>query len=192
MPIDRHAGRHEPTYGMPPAPADEPPASAEQQLPAWLQDVIAQSNREAALRREAQLEQPEQPDSATRTAAGRPAMGDAKRTHRVGISLSADELEAWRHLAEVDGRGSVARWARERVMSSLALRELGHSELGGELAGLRADLGRVGNNLNQIARALNVAERGGPEGPSAGDLLSAIEATRAELAEIRAWTRGAS
>lgn len=189
MPIDRHAGHPEPPYGTPPAPADEPAAPAEQQLPAWLQDVIAQSNREAALRREAQHEQPA---SATRKGAGRPAMGDAKRTHRVGISLSADELEAWRHLAEADGRGSVARWARERVMSSLALRELGHSELGGEVAGLRADLGRVGNNLNQIARALNVAERGGPEGPSSAELLSAIEATRAELAEIRAWTRRAS
>lgn len=189
MPIDRHAGHPEPAHELPPAAADEPAAPAEQQLPAWLQDVIAQSNREAALRREAQLEQP---DSAPRTTAGRPAMGDAKRTHRVGISLSADELDAWRHLAEADGRGSVARWARERVMSSLALRELGHSELGGEVAGLRADLGRVGNNLNQIARALNVAERGGPEGPSSAELLSAIEATRAELAEIRAWTRRAA
>ncbi|MGP5099535.1 plasmid mobilization relaxosome protein MobC [Brachybacterium alimentarium] len=189
MPIDRHPGRTDPVYGMPPAPADEPPAPAEQELPAWLQDMIEQSNREVELRREVQLEQS---DSSSRKGVGRPAMGDAKRTYRVGISLSADEMEAWRYLAEVDGIGSVARWARERVMSSLALRELGHSELGGEVAGLRADLGRVGNNLNQIARAVNVAERGGPEGPSTAELLSAIDATRAELAEIRAWTRRAS
>lgn len=58
------------------------------------------------------------------------------------------------------------------------------------MSALRADLARVGNNLNQIARALNVAERGGPEGPATADVLAAVDATRAELAAIRAWTRG--
>lgn len=120
--------------------------------------------------------------------AGRPARGDAKRTRRVGLSLSADELEQWEQAAAEDGTGSVARWARERVASTLG--RPGASVTGGEVSALRADLARVGNNLNQIARALNVAERGGPEGPATADVLAAVDATRAELAAIRAWTRG--
>lgn len=119
--------------------------------------------------------------------AGRPARGAAKRTRRVGLSLSVDELEQWEQAAAEDGSGSVARWARDRVASTLGQ---GFSATGGEVAALRADLARVGNNLNQIARALNVAERGGPEGPATAEVLAAVDATRAELAAIRAWTRG--
>lgn len=124
-----------------------------------------------------------------RRGAGRPAMGEAKRTHRVGISLSDDEHAAWSAAAEAEGAGSLARWARERVTSALALAQLGHSDLGGEVAALRADLGRVGNNLNQVARALNLAECGGSEGPAPGEVLAVVDAARAQLAEIRAWTR---
>ncbi|GEM_PF-3423061 len=124
----------------------------------------------------------------SRRRAGRPARGDAKRTRRVGLSLSVDELEQWERAAAEDGSGSVARWARERVASTLG--RPGASVTGGEVAALRADLARVGNNLNQIARALNVAERGGPEGPATAEVLAVVEATRAELAAVRAWTRG--
>lgn len=119
--------------------------------------------------------------------AGRPARGAAKRTRRVGLSLSADELEQWEQAAAEDGTGSVARWARDRVASTLG--RPGSSATGAEVAALRADLARVGNNLNQIARALNVAERGGPEGPATAEVLAAVDATRAELAAVRAWTR---
>lgn len=121
----------------------------------------------------------EQPAAAPeRPRAGRPTAGPAKREHRVGLSLSDVEHAAWSAAAKDAGVGSLARWARERVTSSLTLAHLGHS-----------DLGRVGSNLNQIARALNVAERGGPDGPTPGEALDAIGAVRAQLAEIRAWTR---
>ncbi|MGP5641566.1 plasmid mobilization relaxosome protein MobC [Brachybacterium tyrofermentans] len=179
MPTDPHPERAEPARGSA-STTGEQPASGEQELPDWLRDAIAQSNREARC---------EQADLSPRKSAGRPARGDAKRTHRVGISLSADELEVWHHLAQTSGRGSVARWARERVMSSIALQELGHSDVGGEVAGLRADLGRVGNNLNQIARALNTAERSGADGPTSGEVLTAVAVAREQLAEIREWTR---
>ncbi|MGP5387989.1 MULTISPECIES: plasmid mobilization relaxosome protein MobC [Brachybacterium] len=182
MPTDSHPERAELARGNA-STTGEQSASGEQELPDWLRDAIAQSNREA--RRE-------QADPSLRKSAGRPARGDAKRTHRVGISLSADELEAWQHLAQTSGRGSVARWARERVTSSISLHELGHSDVGGEVAGLRADLGRVGNNLNQIARALNTAERGGADGPGNADVFAAVDAAREQLAAIREWTRGQS
>lgn len=140
-----------------------------------------------ALSATAAEEQPAAPP--TRPRAGRPTAGPAKREHRVGLSLSDVEHAAWSAAAKDAGVGSLARWARERVTSSLALAHLGHSDLGGEVAALRADLGRVGSNLNQIARALNVAERGGPDGPTAREALDAIEAVRAQLAEVRTWTR---
>ncbi|MGP9604919.1 plasmid mobilization relaxosome protein MobC [Brachybacterium sp. AOP42-C2-15] len=183
MPTGPHPERAEPARGNASTTAGGQPASGEQELPDWLRDAIAQSNREA--RRE-------QADPSPRKSAGRPARGDAKRTHRVGISLSADELEVWQHLAQTAGRGSVARWARERVTSSIALHELGHSDVGGEVAGLRTDLGRVGNNLNQIARALNTAERGGADGPTSDEVFAVVAAAREQLAEIREWTRGQS
>ena len=78
------------------------------------------------------------------------------------------------------------------MTSSISLHELGHSDVGGEVAGLRADLGRVGNNLNQIARALNTAERGGADGPGNADVFAAVDAAREQLAAIREWTRGQS
>ena len=120
--------------------------------------------------------------------AGRPARGDAKRTHRVGLSLSADEHAQWAACAAEDGSSSVARWARDRVASTLGQGAFA-TPGSGEVAALRADLNRAGNNLNQIARALNVAERGGPEGPSLAEVADTLEQMRRELATIRAWTR---
>nr|WP_255256094.1 plasmid mobilization relaxosome protein MobC [Arthrobacter sp.] len=50
----------------------------------------------------------------------------------------------------------------------------------GEVARLRADLGRVGSNLNQLVRAVN----SGQTVPST-ELLAAVQATREELARVR-------
>lgn len=124
---------------------------------------------------------------------GRPARGDAKRTHRVGLSLSADEFEGWSAFAQLDGYSSLARWARDRVNGTLnqaLLHRLGATKGMSDAARLRGDLAKVGSNLNQVARALNVAERGGPGGPSVSEVLAAVDATRRELAAVRAWTRG--
>ena len=69
-------------------------------------------------------------------------------------------------------------WARERLLELLATEPT--PGVGVEVARLRADLGRVGSNLNQLVRAVN----SGQAVPSA-ELLDAVEATREELARVR-------
>ncbi|MGA7205270.1 MAG: plasmid mobilization relaxosome protein MobC [Specibacter sp.] len=106
--------------------------------------------------------------------AGRPAAQNP-RTRRVSMSLTEEEHAAWTAAAE--GRG-LSAWARDQVAAQL---EAEHPRGGGaEVAKLRADLGRVGSNLNQLVRAVNSGHA-----PSSPELLEAVQATREELARVR-------
>jgi hypothetical protein len=105
---------------------------------------------------------------------GRPTV-ENPRTKRVSLSLSDEEHETL--VAAAEGR-RVSVWARERLLESLAKDPTSGS--GAEVARLRADLGRVGSNLNQLVRAVN----SGQTVPSA-ELLDAVQATREELARVR-------
>lgn len=105
---------------------------------------------------------------------GRPTV-ENPRTKRVSLSLSDHEHEA---LVAAAGGRRVSVWARERLLESLAA---GPAQGAGvEVARLRADLGRVGSNLNQLVRAVN----SGQTVPST-ELLDAVQATREELARVR-------
>ncbi|MGP5652977.1 plasmid mobilization protein [Glutamicibacter sp. 287] len=105
---------------------------------------------------------------------GRPTV-EHPRTKRVSLSLSDQENET---LAAAAGGRRVSVWARERLLESLAT-DLTPGA-GVEVARLRADLGRVGSNLNQLVRAVN----SGQTVPSA-ELLAAVQATREELVRVR-------
>lgn len=105
---------------------------------------------------------------------GRPP-AEHPRTKRVSLSLSDQEHEA---LVAAAGSRRVSVWAREVLLEKLDTSEASH--IPGEVARLRADLGRVGSNLNQLVRAVN----SGQTVPSA-DLLDAVQATREELARVR-------
>lgn len=105
---------------------------------------------------------------------GRP-MVEHPRTKRVSLSLSDQEHET---LVAAAGGRRVSVWARERLLESLATDPAPGT--GVEVARLRADLGRVGSNLNQLVRAVN----SGQTVPSA-ELLAAVEATREELVRVR-------
>ena len=106
--------------------------------------------------------------------AGRPTAQNP-RTRRVSMSLTEEEHAAW--TAAAAGRG-LSAWAREQVSAQLeAGKPRGN---GAEVAKLRADLGRVGSNLNQLVRAVN----SGQTVPSA-ELLEAVQTTREELARVR-------
>lgn len=105
---------------------------------------------------------------------GRPTVANP-RTRRVSMSLTQEEYESLGAAAE--GR-SIASWAREELLEKIAMREP-HSSLG-EISKLRADLGRVGSNLNQLVRAVNSGHA-----PSSTELLEAVQATREELARVR-------
>lgn len=105
---------------------------------------------------------------------GRPTV-EHPRTKRVSLSLSDQEHEI---LTAAAGDERVSAWARERLLESLDTDPTPRT--GAEVARLRADLGRVGSNLNQLMRAVN----SGQTVPSA-ELLEAVQATREELARVR-------
>lgn len=105
---------------------------------------------------------------------GRPTV-ENPRTKRVSLSLSEQEHETL--VAAAEGR-RVSVWARERLLESLDPDPT--SGAGVEVARFRADLGRVGSNLNQLVRAVN----SGQTVPSA-ELLDAVQATREELTRVR-------
>lgn len=105
---------------------------------------------------------------------GRPTV-EHPRTKRVSLSLSDQEHET---LVAAAGGRRVSVWARERLLESLATEPTPGA--GAEVARLRADLGRVGSNLNQLVRAVN----SGQTVPSV-ELLDAVQATREELARVR-------
>ena len=131
----------------------------------------------------------EQRERETATAAARPVFEPRKggrptvenpRTRRVSMSLTEDEHAAW--TAAAAGRG-LSAWAREQVTAQLESEDSASGKFqgnGAEVAKLRADLGRVGSNLNQLVRAANSGHA-----PSSPELLEAVQATREELARVR-------
>ena len=120
--------------------------------------------------------------------AGRPALGADKRTRRVNLSVNERELEALRALAEREGATSLSRWVRDRVLTSLDGRASTGGDVAREIARLRADLNRVGNNVNQVAHVLNAANLWNAAPPEDLRVLESIEEVRRVLGDIRAWT----
>lgn len=119
--------------------------------------------------------------------AGRPALGADKRTRRVNLSVNERELEALRALAESEGATSLSRWVRDRVLASLDERA-STGDVAREIARLRADLNRVGNNVNQVAHVLNAANLWNAAPPEDLRVLESVEEVRRVLGDIRAWT----
>jgi hypothetical protein len=106
-----------------------------------------------------------------------------ERTKTVAVRLTPDEHAEWLTAAAADGRGQMGRWVRESITDHLTGRT-GPKQVEG-LREMRADLSHAGSNLNQIARALNVANRGGGASPDLRAVAGVIESTRLELAKLR-------
>ena len=99
---------------------------------------------------------------------------------------SAAQREAWRDAAAA-AHLSLAAWLREAA-DAAALAGATAAELRAEIAALRVELGRgVGNNLNQLARALNTELKAGRR-PSGAAHEAALAAAAAELAVMRRRT----
>lgn len=81
------------------------------------------------------------------------------RTERLVVRMTPGELDALREAAENHGytMGAYIRIAAATVFSDDELRDehAEERELAAEIRGMRGDLGRLGNNVNQIARELN-------------------------------------
>ena len=100
---------------------------------------------------------------------GREGMGAEQRTHTALVRLTEAEWAAWVR--------AVTAGAIEGGAGAPSRDDEGARALAGQVA-------RIGSNLNQLARALHVAERGGPEVP--GDQVAAeLAAVRAELRALR-------
>lgn len=112
----------------------------------------------------------------TRVPAGGRPMAVAPRTWRVSMSLTEAEHQAW---AEAAGGQRLSVWARERVQEQLEADTPWASEAQ-EWAKIRADLARVGSNLNQLMRAVNQGQI-----VPVPQLHEAVDALAKELGAVR-------
>lgn len=116
-----------------------------------------------------------EPAPRTHGAGGRPVAVEP-RTRRVSMSLTEAEHRVWTAAA---GGQRLSVWARERVQEQLDADTPGVGEVQ-ELARIRADLARVGSNLNQLMRAVNQ----GQVVPTP-QLHEAVDALASQLGAVR-------
>ncbi len=106
-----------------------------------------------------------------------------KRTHTISVRLNDAEVAVWRAATLGAGRMQIGAWVREVAVAGYlagdSSRTLTHpQEMDPAVAGLRGELGRVGNNLNQLTAALHRFEGGGQELAELGMALGrAVDAT---------------
>lgn len=75
-----------------------------------------------------------------------------KRDHRKAVSFSAEEWEQVQRRMELAGARSFEGFARSVILTARV--EVRRSSF--DPTPLRADLARIGNNINQIARNVNI------------------------------------
>lgn len=140
-----------------------------------------------------------------------------ERTHTVSVRLSPAEHAVWVAAARGDGRGRVGAWVRDRVAATLPAAAVTTAAVGmsagtdggsrwvfpasspspvavvgvpaAEWAGLRAELGRVGNNLNQAVRLANSS---GVNPARVVEMADAAERARVVMAGLLAAVRAAT
>lgn len=142
-------------------------------------------------RRQAPAPQPTPaPEPVPAPAAPEPAPGPAaprgERTKTVAVRLSPAEHAVWTAAAAAEGRGQMGRWVRETVTARLQDRPapaLGASVE--QTRAMRAELARIGSNLNQIAKGLNIAALGGGPAPATGEITESLAAVRELLGAVR-------
>lgn len=127
----------------------------------------------APVETEPSLEQPEvfQPRPAGRPEATSP------RFKRVSMSLTEAEHQAWSTAA--DGQ-PLSTWARHQVQAQLEAGAATDSVGGSELQRMRADLGRLGSNVNQLTRGMHQGQL-----VDTDELVAALEQVSQHLAEVR-------
>lgn len=117
-----------------------------------------------------------------------PAGPRGERIKTVAVRLTPVEHAAWVAAAEAEGRGQMGRWVRETVTARLQNRPAAAPV--SQAREMRAELARMGSNLNQIAKALNIAALGGAPGPGTEDIATNLEAVRELLGSVRDELRG--
>ena len=117
-----------------------------------------------------------------------------RRAKVVAVRLYPAEWDAWAAAAAAEGRAEVGRWVRERVGASLsgpAARGPSRAEAVAEVMRARAELARIGNNVNQAVRYAHGVAVGGREQSDAVEQLAvAIEGVVRELRSVREQLEG--
>ena len=110
--------------------------------------------------------------------------GPVKRTRVVAVRLTDGEHAAWAAAAAEAGSGRLGTWVRTTMAGLLNGHRAAPSRPGPppEVAALRAELARVGNNLNQAVRAANVS---GLDRTAAAELVARVDAAEAVMGQIR-------
>lgn len=96
---------------------------------------------------------------------GRPPMLTGKRTRIIKAKLTDDEFETLLHIQKESGLNRTEVIRRRVLYGSVAVTLINPAELLLALDAIGAELGRAGNNINQLARHANVLNRQGRLAP---------------------------
>lgn len=94
------------------------------------------------------------------------------RSSRLSVRASPEELATWAGTARLLGHETTALWVRSLLKEAAWT---GHDGMavGASLRKLRGELGRIGNNLNQLAHSANCGDA-----VRAGNVLTVLEKTK--------------
>jgi hypothetical protein len=99
-----------------------------------------------------------------RKKAGRPPMLSGKRTRIIKAKLTDDEFAELLRIQRASGMNRM-ELIRKRVLHAGAAITINSGELLAALDAIGAELGRAGNNINQLARHANVLNKQGMLSP---------------------------
>jgi len=94
------------------------------------------------------------------------------RSSRLSVRASPEELADWAGTARLLGHETTALWVRS-LLKEASLTGHDGMAVGVSLRKLRGELGRIGNNLNQLAHSAHCGDA-----VRAGDVLDALEKTK--------------
>ena len=119
-------------------------------------------------------------------------MVGGERTRVVAVRLTPAEHEAWLAAAKRAGRSRLGTWVREQVTASLAAAEGEPAAVPAAdgVVGLRGELVRVGNNLNQAVRLAHLERTAaGAGGVGLWGAVGAAAAVDLAVGELRVVLR---
>ncbi|MFT9063199.1 MAG: MobC family plasmid mobilization relaxosome protein [Acetobacter persici] len=105
------------------------------------------------------------------------------RTSRLSVRASPSELTLWSHIARSHGHVTTSDWIRSLLASAEFSGDDG-PPVSDELRGLRTQLSRVGNNLNQLAHSVNCGDA-----VHCGSVLNDVETLIHQLDRILSRSR---
>ncbi|AHK71400.1 hypothetical protein AD931_03530 [Gluconobacter oxydans] len=91
------------------------------------------------------------------------------RSSRLSVRASPDELERWTQTARFLGHATTADWVRTLLQDAVLSHRYGGT-VDIEIRKLRGELGRIGNNLNQLVHAAHLGKA-----VACGDTLQEID-----------------